>query len=138
MKVIRNTLAICWTIFSISEAYCQVGIGGQSGVCLSADNQYTYTAYGSGSGSNGSGSGHMWTLPSNAVLVGGGDGQGFVSLRFTAAATDQNLSFTSTGGSATLSISCFEVPSGTGVISGPSLVTAGQTGVTYSLSGVSP
>ncbi|HEY9008773.1 MAG TPA: hypothetical protein VIM75_21695 [Ohtaekwangia sp.] len=138
MKVNRNILAICWTIFSISEAYSQLIIGGPPVVCLTPDNQYTYTVYRSGSSATVSGNGCVWTLPSNAALVGGGDGQNFVNLRFTAVATGQNLSVTSTEGSATLSIDAFSVPSGTGVISGPSLVTAGQTGVTYSLSGVSP
>ncbi len=139
MKVIRNMLAISWVIFCVSEGYCQLVVGGAPAyVCLTANNQYTYRAYKSGSGSTETGSGHVWTLPSNAVLVSGGDGQNFVTLRFTAVATAQNLSVTSTEGSGTLSISTFEMPSGTGVISGPSLVTAGQTGVNYSLSGVSP
>jgi len=139
MKLIRNLLAICWAIFSISEGYCQLVIGGPSGVCAGPD-QYTYTIY--NNNGNGlttvNGTGQVWTLPANAALVSGGDGQNFVTLQFTAVATAQNLSFTSTDGSAALSITAYAVPSGTGIISGPSLVTAGQTGVTYSLSGMSP
>jgi hypothetical protein len=138
MKQIKIFIITCCVCLIFSKGYCQLVIGGPPNVCLTANNQYTYTAYKSGSSSTESGSGHVWTLPSNAVLIGGGDGQNFVTLRFTAVATAQNLSVTSTEGSGTLSISAFDLPSGTGVISGPSLVTAGQTGVKYSLSGVSP
>lgn len=123
---------------SFSRGYCQLVIGGPPNVCASQDSEYKYTIYNNGSSSTPSGTGQVWTLPANAFLVSGGDGQNSVTLRFTAPATGQNLSFSSSEGSASLSVSVFETPSGTGVISGPSRVTAGQTGVNYSLSGVSP
>jgi hypothetical protein len=131
MKYVRILITTCCLFFILFEGYGQISINGPWAGCVSPESQYTYTA-------SGSGSGHTWTLPPNMVLLSGGDGQNFVTVKFSAPAVGTTLGVTCSGGSATLSISSYELPSGAGVISGPSLVSAGQTGVVYSFSGVSP
>jgi len=131
MKLIRNVLTLCCMLFILSEGYGQITISGPYSACFSPDTQYTFTATGTGYG-------YKWSLTPNMVLLSGGDGQNFITVKFSASGSGLSLGVMGPPGSGTFSINVFDTPSGSGLISGPSLVSAGQTGVVYSLSGIAP
>jgi hypothetical protein len=128
-----SVLFVALILCTSSNSYGQGNITGPAGICfVNTTTQYTYTINGSALTS-----GYTWTLPPNIVLMSG-SGQKTINVRFTASQMSGTISVTGNGLSASLAINVYSPPSGTGSITGASVVCPGQTGVVFSLTGIGP